>query len=56
VKHTEQRGNGDSSTFLYVDYIPTSQETEPRASTNCYSDTFTFLYVCDVPTSQETPL
>jgi hypothetical protein len=43
---------GDSFTFLYVDDVRTSQETQ--ASNECYEDSFTFLYVNDVRTSQET--
>jgi hypothetical protein len=40
-------------TFLYIDDIPTAQETKLWASTVCYKDTFTCLYVDDVRTSQE---
>jgi hypothetical protein len=42
----------DSFTFLYVENVRTSQETQ--ASTVCYKDSFTFLYVEDVRTSHET--
>jgi hypothetical protein len=47
---------GDSFTFLYVDYVHTSQETRLWAFTACYKDSFTFLQVDDVHTSKETCL
>jgi hypothetical protein len=39
--------------LLYVDDVPTSQETHQYDSTVCYEDSFTLLYVDDVRTSQE---
>jgi hypothetical protein len=41
-----------SLTFLYVDYVRTTEET--HVSTTCYGDSFTFLYVDGVRTSEET--
>jgi hypothetical protein len=46
----------DSFTFLYVDYVSTSQATHLWASTTCYGDRFTILYVGDIRTSQATHL
>jgi hypothetical protein len=45
---------GDSFTFLYVDDVRTSQETQ--AFIAYFGDSFTFLYVDDVRTSQETSI
>jgi hypothetical protein len=42
---------GNSITFLYVDYIRTSQETHLWVSTVCYGDSITFIYADDVRTS-----
>jgi hypothetical protein len=36
---------GDRFTFLYVDYVRTSQETHPWVSKVCYGDSFTFAYL-----------
>jgi hypothetical protein len=44
---------GDSFTFLYIDYVETSQETHLQTSRACYGESFTSLYVGDVRTSQE---
>jgi hypothetical protein len=38
----------DSFTFLYVEYVRTSQEAQ--ASTASYGDSFTFWYADDVST------
>jgi hypothetical protein len=42
--------------FLYVDYVPASQETHLWTSTTYYGDSFSFLYVDDIRTSQATHL
>jgi hypothetical protein len=47
---------GDSFTFLYADYVRTSQETQIEASRAYYEDSFTLLYADDVRTSQETQI
>jgi hypothetical protein len=41
--------------FLYVDYVRTSQEVHPRASTARYSDSFSFyVYMIHVPHRKHT--
>jgi hypothetical protein len=45
---------GDSSTFLCVDDVRTSQETYLWTSVVSYGDSFALLYVDDVRTSQKT--
>jgi hypothetical protein len=43
ILHSHYRENLKSymSSFLYVDDVRTSQETDLRASTACYGDSFT---------------
>jgi hypothetical protein len=39
--------------YVYVDGVPTSQETHLWASMACFGDSFTFLYADEVHISQE---
>jgi hypothetical protein len=45
---TSKANYGDGCSFLCVDDVCTSQETQ--SSTACYGDSFTSLYVDDVHT------
>jgi hypothetical protein len=42
--------------FVYIDDVPTSQETHQWVTTACYGHSFIFIYVFDVRTWQETHL